>query len=67
MYPNPTTDILNIETPEKTIGYFIYNEAGHKLQARTQTTNGTQQLNLEGFPSGVYFVTLKTETGKTAQ
>jgi len=66
VYPNPTTDIVNIESPEKIIGYFIYNEAGQKLQAKTQATNGMQQLNLEGFSPGVYFVALKTETGKTA-
>lgn len=66
VYPNPTTDIVNIDIEEKIIGYFIYNEAGQKLQAKTQTTHGVQQLNLEGFASGVYFVALKTETGKTA-
>ena len=66
VYPNPTTDIVNINTEEKIVGYFIYNEAAQKLQAKTQTTNGVQQLNLEGFAAGVYFVGLKTESGKTA-
>lgn len=66
VYPNPTTDIVNINTEEKIVGYFIYNEAAQKLQAKTQTTNGVQQLNLVGFSSGVYFVALKTESGKTA-
>lgn len=64
VYPNPTTNIVNIETEEKIIGYFIYNEAGQKLQAKTQTINEVQQLNLEDFPVGNYFIALKTETGK---
>lgn len=66
IYPNPTTDIVNIETEEKIVGYFIYNEAAKKLQAKTQTTNGIQQLSLEGFPAGTYFIALKTKTGKVA-
>lgn len=66
VYPNPTTDIVNINTEEKIVGYFIYNEAAQKLHAKTQTTNGVQQLNLVGFSSGVYFVAFKTESGKTA-
>jgi len=66
VYPNPTADVININTEEKIVGYFIYNEAAQKLQAKTQTTNGMQQLNLGGFSSGVYFVAFKTESGKTA-
>lgn len=66
VYPNPTTGIINIETQEKIGGYFIYNEAAQMLQAKTQTTNGVQQLNLEELPSGVYFIGFKAESGKTA-
>lgn len=66
VYPNPTTGIINIVTQEKIGGYFIYNEAAQMLQAKTQTTNGVQQLNLEELPSGVYFIGFKAESGKTA-
>lgn len=66
VYPNPTSDLVNFETEEQIIGYFIYNEAGQKMQATTRTTHNIQQLNLEGFASGVYFVAIKTISGKTS-
>ncbi len=57
VYPNPTSDILNIQTAETITNVTAYNIAGQKvLQANTQT------LNVSGLKAGVYV--LKVETAK---
>lgn len=57
VYPNPTSDILNIQTAESITNVVAYNIAGQKvLQTNTQT------LNVSALKSGVYI--LKVETAK---
>jgi len=64
VYPNPTTDIVNIETDEKLTTYKIFNESAQQIMGRGQIYEGKYQINLEELPSGVYFILIKTETGK---
>jgi len=64
VYPNPTTDIINIETDEKLTTYKIFNESAQQIMGRGQIYEGKYQINLEELPSGVYFILIKTETGK---
>ena len=57
IYPNPTSDILNIQTDESITNVTAYNIAGQKvLQASTQT------INVSNLKTGVYV--LKVETAK---
>ena len=57
VYPNPTSDILNIQTAETITNVTAYNIAGQKvLQANTQT------INVSNLKTGVYV--LKVETAK---
>ena len=57
VYPNPTSDILNIQTSESIKNVTAYNISGQKvLQTNTQT------LNVSALKSGVYI--LKVETAK---
>src|SRR5690606_23792951 len=65
VYPNPTTDIVTIETDEKLTTYKIFNESAQQIMGRGQIHEGKYQINLEGLPSGVYFILLKSESGKS--
>ena len=68
VYPNPTTDIVTIETEEKLAPtYKVFNESAQLVHGKGKKINdGMYQINLEGMPAGLYFILIKTETGKTA-
>lgn len=58
VYPNPTSDILNIQTAESITNVTAYNIAGQKvLQANTQT------LNVSALKAGVYILKVETVKG----
>jgi len=58
VYPNPTSDILNIQTPESITNVTAYNISGQKvLQANTQT------LNVSALKAGVYILKVETTKG----
>ena len=58
VYPNPASDILNIQTAESITNVTAYNIAGQKvLQANTQT------LNVSALKSGVYILKVETTKG----
>lgn len=65
VYPNPTTDIVNIETQEKLTTYMVFNENAQQVKVQTQVNKTNYQMNFENLPSGIYFVLIKTETGNS--
>ncbi len=58
VYPNPTTDIVNIETNEPLQIYEVYNILGQQIQK--DIFNGNNQINLDGVTAGVYFIKIVT-------
>ncbi|AXT18630.1 T9SS C-terminal target domain-containing protein [Flavobacteriaceae bacterium AU392] len=64
MYPNPTSDIINIELNQGSIleKVNIYNTLGQMLQ--TQTIN---RVDLSKLTSGNYYVEVITDKGKTTK
>ena len=64
VYPNPTNDIINIETPETLHNYEVYNVLGQQIQKGN--FNGNNQLNLHGATAGTYFIKVTTTQGSTA-
>ncbi len=64
VYPNPTTDIINIETQETLQNYEVYNVLGQQIQRGS--FNGTNQINLHGAASGNYFIKVTTTQGSNA-
>ena len=64
VYPNPTTDIVNIETGETLQSYEVYNVLGQQLQ--TSNFNGSTQINLHGATPGTYFIKVTTVQGSGA-
>jgi hypothetical protein len=57
MYPNPTTGMVYIQmdNPEDVLNYRITNVYGQCVEYGTLSTN---ELSLEKFPTGIYFVQL---------
>ena len=64
VYPNPTTDIVNIETQETLHNYEVYNVLGQQIQQGNFNSNN--QINLHGATTGTYFIKVTTTQGSTA-
>jgi len=61
LFPNPTSNILQIKHSNVTITEIsIYNRFG---EAMYSVSHALPLLNLEKLPSGLYFVSITTETG----
>lgn len=65
VYPNPTTDKVYFETEEKLKWYNVYNQNAQQVKVKTQVNETNYQMSFEGLPTGVYFVLIKTESGKS--
>jgi len=64
VYPNPTTDIVNIETEENLFNYVVYDINGREIQNGIFSNNN--QVNLQNANSGGYFIKITTVQGSTA-
>lgn len=61
IYPNPATDMINIEMNYKEAGeIFIFNTFGQLLVSDRFESEGELQLNVSSFPPGLYFLKMKT-------
>lgn len=58
VYPNPTNDIINIETDETLLNYVVYDMNGREIQ--NGMFGSSNQLNLQNANNGVYFVKVTT-------
>lgn len=56
IYPNPTSDVLNISGISSEIDFEIYNSVGHKL-GEGKTKNKT--VNVGHLAKGIYFIQIK--------
>lgn len=64
IYPNPTYGKVNItalSNTNETINISLYNEMGVDLYHMKQTNYRTEQLSLEQFPCGIYFIRIETK------
>ncbi|REC59891.1 hypothetical protein DRF65_23560 [Chryseobacterium pennae] len=61
IYPNPTTDFVNIRSKEDVKSIILYSIDGRKL-AETYREN---KINLSSYPSGVYFLNIILKDGTT--
>lgn len=60
VYPNPTTDVLNVKVQGAFTGE-ILNELGQNVLALKGTS--TQSFDVSGLDAGIYFVSIQTATG----
>lgn len=63
IYPNPTSDILNIGTKEKVQSASIFDMSGRKIEAKVMD-NAVDVTNLE---RGIYIINIQTEKGTTSE
>lgn len=65
LFPNPTQDILTIETVNKFDNYKIMNQTGQIIQE--DVFPNSNSISTIGFPKGIYFLTLSGENGMIMQ
>ncbi|WP_282786965.1 T9SS type A sorting domain-containing protein [Flavobacterium croceum] len=57
VFPNPTTGIVTIDTTYNNLQLILYNTQGQQL-----LTTNAKNIDLAPFPSGIYFIQIKTNT-----
>lgn len=60
IYPNPTSDFIQIETTENIREVNIYSSVGQKIM-----TSQSMKIDLKTLTAGVYWVEIKTKNGST--
>lgn len=60
VYPNPTKGIVYLKGNDKIISVNVTDTAG----TVTKSQNNTEKIDISDAPNGVYFVTIKTESGR---
>ncbi|MBE2289139.1 MAG: T9SS type A sorting domain-containing protein [Chitinophagaceae bacterium] len=59
LFPNPTTGVFSVQVPVGISLLTIYNIGGVEVLSQTITT-GTTEVDLSGFPSGIYLVYVRS-------
>lgn len=66
LYPNPTTGIITITwSAAATTRFTVYSATGKTLMHDVASLATRKVLDLSALPSGIYFLTLQDESGKT--
>ncbi|TXF79100.1 T9SS type A sorting domain-containing protein [Chryseobacterium sp.] len=63
VYPNPTSDILNIRSKEKVNSVSVYDIAGRKIDVKLKDNT----VNVKSLQSGTYIITVETSKGKISE
>lgn len=63
VFPNPTSDVLNISTDSKIRGIELVDLKGNKMPILYDEN----KIDVSEFPAGTYFLTLVTEEGRTVK
>ena len=66
VYPNPATDVVRIEASQPIQQVTLLGIKGEMLEDRKINSNKVE-LNLEGYPKGIYVVCIVTEDGVATQ
>ena len=56
VYPNPATDVVNVETSEPITAIAVYNMNGAAVNAEYSVNGNNATINVGGLASGIYFV-----------
>ncbi len=63
VYPNPTSDILNIKSKDKVTAVSIYDMSGKRIGA--SVINNT--VDVRALQSGTYIINIETENGRSSE
>lgn len=66
IYPNPTSNVLNIESKTNILNIEIIDINGRSLLSKSQNSSSTS-INVESLSKGVYFVKVSNEKGNFVQ
>lgn len=64
IYPNPASDVLNLEGLENVESYAIYDMTGRKL---AQPNNSSKQIDVSHLNNGVYLLQINTDKGQVSK
>ncbi|MFR9165707.1 MAG: leucine-rich repeat protein [Dysgonomonas sp.] len=59
IYPNPASDVLNIECPDNILNIEIYNSSGSLV---SKINTGNSAINISELPTGLYIIKISTES-----
>jgi murein DD-endopeptidase MepM/ murein hydrolase activator NlpD len=66
VYPNPTKDVLHIDTTVKITSATIIDVTGKSiLEISNQNSSGIERIDLTNISKGLYFLSLKGESGES--
>lgn len=63
IYPNPTSDFLNIKTDSKINAVSVVDLSGRKMEA----TLNDNKVDVRNIPKGTYIINIETKEGKTSE
>ncbi len=69
MYPNPTTDKVFVEMPDEAIYQIRLMDVSGKMikEIESDTDTSTIEINVQGFPKGMYLMALQSEDQQIIQ
>lgn len=63
VFPNPASDVVNIEVPSSWTGsetsIHLINSRGQLVQSRAEWRTGTPQIHVEDLPKGLYYLSVE--------
>jgi hypothetical protein len=66
IYPNPTSNILYVESPnEKAFDIWVYNAQGTLVNIIQKSNSTRTSISFENLPKGMYFIQIKTNNQVT--
>lgn len=65
IYPVPADNILNISSQESINNFEVYNILGSVIYSESEINLQNTSINTEGYKAGYYFITIKTNNGRT--
>ena len=63
VYPNPTQDYIHIQAEKDVLYVTIINATGQEFVLPVSSVNSQRKVNVSSLPSGLYFISGKTDRG----
>ena len=71
IYPNPSSDFITIQFDDvlanNLVDLTIYDALGRRVSAPVQSTNQSMIIDVRNVDSGIYFLSINTETGSISR
>ena len=67
IYPNPTSDYLLVELGNNNVNLTIFNSNGQLYEEYFNASGDKWQLNVENYPTGIYYLQIENGLEKTHQ